>query len=113
MTMSDNPANDEIFRVDYSVIFADENQPRYVDNIEFRGNPSSREAVLRLIAGQHAELDWNKVQGITYDLYREMNNNARITIDKGEATAQELMGLQNNRGTMPDLPGNQAQDNLS
>lgn len=88
--LSNNPANDEIFRIDYSVIFKDENRERLTDDIEFRGNPSSRQEVLSMIARQHSELDWDNVAGVAFDLYRLMNNNARISVDKAEVPAQAL-----------------------
>jgi hypothetical protein len=88
-----NPATQETYVVEYHVVLNDAVGERLNGSFQFDGPLPTREALLALIAGHHADLDWNSTKKVLYTVSRLMNNNSHIMEEQGEFSSQELSGI--------------------
>lgn len=87
---ADNPATDEIYLVEYHVVFSAEITERFNGSFQFEGSHPSREEVLSNIAGQNPNADWSGAEKGSYTVSRLLNNNVHIVEEQGDFNPAEL-----------------------
>jgi len=85
-----NPANQEVYVVEYHVVFSTETMQRFNGSFEFDGSMPTREQVLSNIAQQNSNADWSGAERGSYTVSRLMNNNVHIVEEAGNFNPTEL-----------------------